>query len=91
MIVLESDIEKEINFGYRNENNNKLSNENKQKFMTSKKIRKYRTDIKEIKSQKLKFKPKPKVINERNKNHMNLNINKNLEKSLRTIEIKEDV
>ena len=92
MIVLESAIEKEITFGYRNENNNKLSNENKQKFMTSKKIRKYRTDItKEIKSQKLKFKPKPKVINERNKNDMNLNINKNLEKSLRTIEIKEDV
>ena len=91
MIVLESAIEKEKNFGFLNENHKKLSSENKQKFMTSKKIRKYRTDkTKEIKCQKLEFKPKTKVVNERNKEDISVNVKKNLGKSMRTIEVKEN-
>ena len=91
MIVLESAIEKEKNFGFLNENHKKLSSENNQKFMTSKKIRKYRTDkTKEIKCQKLEFKPKTKVVNERNKEDISVNVKKNLGKSMRTIEVKEN-
>ena len=96
MMVLESALEKEKNFGYgygiKNEKNHKkLSNDFNPKFMTSKKINKNRNDrIKEIKSQKLKFPLKTKVINERNKEDMSLNIKRNLGKSLRTIDIKEN-
>ena len=97
MIVLESAIDKEKNyglgFGIKNEKNSetKLLNENNEKFMTTKKSTNNRNErFKEIKSQKLRFKPKTKVINERNKEDMNNDVRRNLCKSLKTIELKEN-
>ena len=108
MVVSESVIEKEKNLrrslgigGYtRNEffleknekRYKKITADNKDKFMTSKKNDRIENDrIKKISSQKIEFKPKTKTILERNKDNLNLSLRNNLVKDLQTLNVNENI
>ena len=104
MIVLESAIGKEKNFGMplglRNNNKKgyfvekkygKFKTDAKDKFLTSKKTNKGKNEgIKKIQSQKIEFKPKTKTILERNKDNLNLSIRRNFDNNLQTLDINEN-
>ena len=104
MIILESAIEKEKNYerelGLKANTNygfffekkyQKSKADKKEKYMTDKKSNRYLNEgIKKIKSQKIEFKPKKKIIVERNKNNIDLDIKKNLGSCLETLDMKNN-
>ena len=104
MIILESAIEKEKNYerelGLKTNTNygfffekkyQKSKADKKEKYMTDKKSNRYLNEgIKKIKSQKIEFKPKKKIIVERNKNNIDLDIKKNLGSCLETLDMKNN-